>query len=121
LKYQTYELTAQGATKEGESGRPWRVFDPSDYGRHWGNGHGQMETWDAFGLIHWPKDGGFPRRRDEKPFDPEDRMVTVGDVWTDINRLNQTAKERLGVSDPEAARLVRADYPCLKQSGGTDS
>jgi DNA modification methylase len=107
LKYQTYELTAQGATKEGESGRPWRGFDPSDYGRHWGNGHAQMEAWDAFRLIHWPKDGGFPRRLDDKPFDPEDRMVTVGDVWTDIDRLNQTAKERLGYPTQKPLALLK--------------
>jgi DNA modification methylase len=107
LKYQTYELTAQGATKEGESGRPWRGFDPSDYGRHWGNSHAQMEASDAFGLIHWPKDGGFPRRRDERPFDPEDRMVTVGDVWIDIDRLNQTAKERLGYPTQKPLALLR--------------
>jgi hypothetical protein len=28
-KYQTYELTAPGATKEGDSGKPWRRFDPN--------------------------------------------------------------------------------------------
>lgn len=32
-KYQTYELTAPGLTKEGESGRQWRGYDPSKMGR----------------------------------------------------------------------------------------
>jgi len=36
-KYQTFELTAPGQTKDGDSGKPWRGFDPGDYGRHWGN------------------------------------------------------------------------------------
>lgn len=105
-KYQTYELTAPGATKAGESGQPWHGFDPSGYGRHWGDSRQQRETWDAFGLIHWPKDRGFPRRRDERPFDPEDRMVTVGDVWTDIDRLNQTAKERIGYPTQKPLALL---------------
>jgi DNA modification methylase len=98
-KYQTFELTGPGITKEGESGRPWRGFDPSSFGRHWANSERQREEWDAAGLIHWPKKAkkmGFPRRRDEKPFVAGERFVTLGDVWTDIDRLNQTAKERLG-------------------------
>jgi len=106
LKYQTYELTAPGATKDGDSGKPWHGFDPNKYSRHWGNSHEQMDEWDAAGLIHWPKDGGFPRRRAEEPFDPDSREVTVGDVWTDIDRLNQTAKERLGYPTQKPVALL---------------
>jgi len=111
-KYQTYELTAPGATQEGDSGKPWRGFDPNTYGRHWANNAAVMDEDDQRGLIHWPKDGGFPRRRAAEPFDPDARMVTVGDVWTDIDRINQTAKERLGypTQKPEELleRIIRA-------------
>ncbi|MBZ0253687.1 MAG: site-specific DNA-methyltransferase, partial [Candidatus Methylomirabilis sp.] len=85
LKRQTYELTAPGATKKGESGRPWRGFSPAKYGRHWANSHAQMDEWDRSGLIHWPKKGGFPRRIDEDVYEPDRRFVTVSDVWTDID------------------------------------
>lgn len=105
-KYQTYELTAPGATKEGESGKPWRGFDPAKYARHWGNSHAQMDAWDAAGLIHWARDGGFPRRRAEDPFDPDSRTVTVGDVWTDIDRINQAAAERLGYPTQKPLALL---------------
>lgn len=105
-KYQTFELTAPGATREGDSGKPWRGFDPNKYSRHWGNSHKQMDEWDDGRLIHWPKDGGFPRRRAEEPFDPDSREVTVGDVWTDIDRLNQTAKERLGYPTQKPLALL---------------
>lgn len=105
-KYQSFELTAPGATKEGESGKPWRGFDPNKYGRHWGNNHAQMDDWDKDGLIHWARDGGFPRRRDEQPFDPDARMVTVGDVWTDIDRINQAAAERLGYPTQKPLALL---------------
>lgn len=104
LKYQTFELTGAGRTKDGESGEAWRGFDPGRFGRHWGNSLAQREDWDAKGQIHWPKDGGFPRRRAEVPFIPEDRVTTVGDVWTDIDRINQASNERLGyeTQKPEA-------------------
>lgn len=95
-KYQSYELTGPGTTNLGQSGKPWHGFDPSAMGRHWGNTHTVMDEWDAGGLIHWPNAGGFPRRRDEEPFDEDKgREVTVGDVWTDIDRINQSAKDRL--------------------------
>jgi len=105
-KYQTFELTGAGVTKEGQSGQPWRDFNPTEMGRHWGNNHAQMNTWDLAGLIHWPSNGGWPRRKADAPFDPEARRVIVGDVWTDIDRLNQTAKERLGYPTQKPLALL---------------
>ena len=106
LKYQSYELTAPGATKSGDSGTPWHGFAPAQYGRHWANSHTQMDEWDAQGLIHWPPQGGWPRRRAAKPFEAGDRYVVVGDVWSDIDRLNQTAKERLGYPTQKPVALL---------------
>jgi site-specific DNA-methyltransferase (adenine-specific) len=105
-KYQTYELTAPGVTQEGESGRAWRGFNPSAMGRHWANNHATMDTWDTQGLIHWPKNQGFPRRRAADPFVADARKVTVGDVWTDIDRINQSAKERLGYPTQKPLTLL---------------
>jgi site-specific DNA-methyltransferase (adenine-specific) len=69
-----------------------------------------MDAWDEAGLIHWPKKvgkkGGFPRRRDDKPFEPESRMVQVRDVWTDIDRLNQSAGERIGYPTQKPLALL---------------
>jgi site-specific DNA-methyltransferase (adenine-specific) len=61
---------------------------------------------DRKGLIHWPAKGGFPRRRDDEPFDPESRRVVVGDVWTDIDRINQSAQERLGYPTQKPVALL---------------
>lgn len=105
-KYQTFELTGAGVTKEGQSGKSWRKFNPTALGRHWGNSHAQMDEWDRTGLIHWPSNGGWPRRKADTPFDPESRRVIVGDVWTDIDRLNQTAKERLGYPTQKPVALL---------------
>jgi site-specific DNA-methyltransferase (adenine-specific) len=106
LKYQTYELTGAGTTREGESGKPWKGFDPNKYGRHWGYAHAQLDEWDKAGEIHWPRDGGFPRRLDKEPFDPHGRLVVLGDVWTDIDRINQSAKERLGYPTQKPLALL---------------
>lgn len=105
-KYNTFELTGAGTTKTGESGKPWRGFDPDRMGRHWGYSISQLEEWVAADLIHFPSNGGFPRRRAEEPFDPMNRLVTVGDVWSDIDRLNQTAKERLGYPTQKPLALL---------------
>jgi len=105
-KYQTYELTAPGQTREGDSGKAWRGFSPDKWGRHWANSQSVMDEWDRQGLIHWPKNTGFPRRRAAEPFIPEQRTVTVGDVWTDIDRLNQTAKERVGYPTQKPVALL---------------
>ena len=105
-KYQTYELTAPGLTAEGTSGKPWRGFDPAKMGRHWGNAPEVMDEWDSKGLIHWAAREGFPRRRDAQPFDESSRVVTVGDVWTDIDRINQSAGERLGYPTQKPLALL---------------
>ena len=106
LKYNTFELTGAGRTKTGETGKPWRSFDPNAMGRHWGYSHRQLDEWVAGDLIHFPAKGGFPRRRAQEQFDPLNRPVTVGDVWTDIDRLNQTAKERLGYPTQKPRALL---------------
>jgi site-specific DNA-methyltransferase (adenine-specific) len=75
-KYNTSDLTGSGMTEDGESGRPWRGFNPKDFGRHWGYSHSQMDEWDEAGLIHWPKKAGAAGgKRDEVPFVPHARMV----------------------------------------------
>ena len=116
-KYQTYELTAPGVTKDGESGKPWKGFSPAAMGRHWANNQATMEAWDSVGQIHWPKGGGFPRRLAAEPFVVADRTVTVGDVWVDIDRLNQTAKERLGYPTQKPLALLERILNASSNSG----
>lgn len=117
VKYQTYELTGAGKTGLGESGLPWKGQDPGKLGRHWGYSLEEREEWDEAGLIHWPKDGGFPRRRAAEPFDPESRKVVIGDVWSDIDRLNQTAKERLGYPTQKPVALLQRIIAASSREG----
>ncbi len=118
-KYQTYELTGPGVTKDGESGRPWRGFNPAKYGRHWANSHGTMDMWEEAGLIHWPAKNGFPRRKSVAPFDPSQREVVVGDVWTDIDRINQSSKERLGYPTQKPLALLERIISASSNAGDT--
>ena len=119
VKYQTYELTAPGATQEGDSGKSWMGFDPNVYGRHWANNDTTMNEWDRQGLIHWPKDGGFPRRRAAEPVDVASRTVTAGDVWTDVDRINQAAKERLGYPTQKPEALLERIIAASSNDGDT--
>ena len=59
-KYNTGDLTGPGLTRDGESGKEWRGFNPASFGRHWGYARSQMEEWDEVGRIHWPKKKGMP-------------------------------------------------------------
>jgi site-specific DNA-methyltransferase (adenine-specific) len=117
-KYQTYELTGAGVTQSGESGKPWRGFDPSKMGRHWANSFAVMDELDQKGLIHWARDG-FPRRRGAEPFDEESRTVTVGDVWTDVDRINQAAGERLGYPTQKPLALLERIIQASSNPGDT--
>lgn len=109
-KYNSKDLTGPGITKSGESGQVWRGYNPKNFGRHWGYSHAQMEEWNRAGRIHWPKKkgsaGGFPRLLDDVPFESKSRVVQIGSVWTDIDRLNQTAKERLGYPTQKPLALL---------------
>ncbi|MCC6284933.1 MAG: restriction endonuclease [Phycisphaerales bacterium] len=109
-KYNSKDLTGPGVTKTGESGQPWHGYNPKTFGRHWGYSHATMDEWDRAGRIHWPKKkgaaGGFPRLLDDTPFEPKARAVQIGSVWTDIDRINQSAKERLGYPTQKPLALL---------------
>ena len=81
--WRSHDLTGQG-TSTGESGEPWRGFDPATYGgRHWSvpktgeyaryihdvlapgyldlqGIHDRLDFLDLHGLILFPENGGFP-------------------------------------------------------------
>lgn len=96
------ELTAPG-TRNGRSGAEWRGFDVTTLGRHWTTTVEKLDEMDAAGLIHWPPDGGWPRRI---RFEDEGQGRAVGDVWEDIPPLNMKAKERLGYPTQKPVALL---------------
>jgi len=96
-RYQSVALTGAG-TRTGESGQPWRHYDPTSSGRHWqpasylyekyrfltGEDLAQypllerLDKLDAVGLIHWPKKEGVPRYRYYLADAPG---VPLQDIW----------------------------------------
>lgn len=118
-RYMPADLTGAGVTS-GESGKPWRGYDPSSIGRHWAVPKKVVETLvgteraaqmsiqerldllDEHGYIHWPSYGkGFPRFK---------RYLTEGvpvqDVITDIPPINSQARERLGYPTQKPLALL---------------
>ena len=105
-RYRLNDITGSGV-RQGESGKPWRSFDPTAIGRHWTRVPADLEEMDVKGLIHWPKKGGWPAVKRHL-----EGGVSLQDVWTDVSPINSQAKERLGypTQKPEALldRIITA-------------
>ncbi len=103
------DLTGSGI-RQGNTGLPWRGFNPTEKGRHWAYPPRELDVMDSRGLIHWPKKkSGWPRHKQH-----QERMagIPVQDVITDIFPINAMAQERLAypTQKPEALleRILRA-------------
>ena len=117
MRYRLSDLTAPGI-RHGESGEPWRGFDPSARGRHWAvprrwpgteqrpaGTRAALDALDAVGRVHWPaKEGGWPRfmqHLEDAPGRP------AQDVIDDITPINSQAKERTGFPTQKPLALLR--------------
>lgn len=130
--YMAADLTGAG-TRTGDSGKPWRDFDPTLTGRHWAvprkvpedrvdlRNWGEISTQekldrlDDAGLIYWPKkSGGFPRFK---------RYLTSGtsiqSVITDIPPINSQAQERLGYPTQKPLALLERIISASSNEGDT--
>lgn len=111
-RFMPADLTAAGL-RNGDSGKPWKGFDPAELGRHWISNRAVIESvvgkeracvlttqekldlLDAHGHIYWPaksKGGGrgWPRFKRYAG-----KGVVIQDVITDIPPVNSQAQERL--------------------------
>lgn len=97
------DLTGAG-TRNGETGKDWRGFNPTRKGRHWAYPPEELDRLDADGRIYWPnKAGGWPRF---KRYLDESEGIPLQDVWTDINPVNSQAAERLGYPTQKPLSLL---------------
>ena len=104
-RYRSKDLTGPGIS-HGETGRPWRGFDPAAQGRHWRVSPARLDELDRSGRLHWQKGKGIPRERDPEPYVPASRYVMAGDVWTDIDPVNSGAAERIGYQTQKPLSLL---------------
>lgn len=121
-RYRLVVLTAPGTTK-GDSGKPWRGYDPTTGGRHWAvpsraiealetegikipeGLHDQLELLYSHGFIR------FPQKKDGTIGVPEFKYylgdgAPVQDVITDIPPINSQAQERLGYPTQKPLALL---------------
>jgi site-specific DNA-methyltransferase (adenine-specific) len=117
--FQIGDLTGAG-TRTGESGQPWRSFNPTDVGRHWAvpnkilletfgkkfrkwTVREKLDALDNQGLIYWPPKGHVPRF---KRYLNEMAGVPISDVIADINPIGAQAQERLGYPTQKPQALL---------------
>jgi len=100
--YWRNSLTAAG-TRNGSSGQPWRGINVAATGQHWKFTTERLDELDAAGQIYWPPKGGFPQI---KRYRDELKGLAVSDIWTDIDRINQVAAERLGYPTQKPLALL---------------
>jgi DNA modification methylase len=131
-KYMPSDLTGAGRTS-GDSGKPWRGYDPSALGRHWAvprktveelagkerasqmTTQEKLDLLDAHGYIHWPDRGkGFPRF---KKYLSEGTLIQ--DVITDIPPINSQARERLGYPTQKPLTLLERIIQASSNEGDT--
>ena len=125
-QYSSGDLTGPGVSY-GESGRPWKGYDPAQSGRCWSvpktgkyaewiekefipgyrgiaSIHERLDLLDERGLVLRPrKKGGVPRL---KRYLTGDSGVLPGDVWTDINPVSSAAGERMGYPTQKPLSLL---------------
>jgi DNA modification methylase len=114
--FRTSDLTGSG-TRNGESGKPWRGYDPTKRGRHWGIPRElaeglsiehlplleKLDALDEAGLIYYPEGDSLPRY---KKYIDDDLGMTLGTVWTDIPPINSQSSERLGYPTQKPLALL---------------
>ncbi|MFN2384659.1 MAG: DNA methyltransferase [Gemmatimonadota bacterium] len=122
-RFQDISLTGAGV-RAGESGTPWRGYNPTSLGRHWAlpasateelstpgaSVQERLDFLDETGRIYWPRGRkGFPRL---KHFADQVQGASLPDVWADIAPINAKAAERLGypTQKPESLleRVIKA-------------
>lgn len=102
-KYSLSDLTGEGI-RHGETGKPWRGFDPTPKNRHWARPPADLDTLDKEGKIYWPdREGGWPRI---KRYLDEQEGVQIDTVWTDIPPINSQAHEALGYPTQKPLALL---------------
>lgn len=128
-RWRRTDLTGPGV-RQGNSGVPWRHYNPTERGRHWAipayfsekykllTGHDldeyplrdRLEKLDEAGLIHWPaKADGVPQG---KRLLEDAQGIPLQDVWTDVRPIHSISEDRFGYPTqkpkPLLARIITA-------------
>ena len=117
--YMQDNLTAPNI-RHGESGKPWKGFDPTTKGRSWAVPNqivielvgkekceqmgvlAKLDLLNAEGYIVF-SNTGTPR---VKRYADKSKGITVGDVWADVSAISSQAKERIGYPTQKPVALL---------------
>lgn len=103
-RYWTGDITGAG-TRNGESGKPWRGFDPTEKGRHWMSPPSVLDELDRDHRVYWPKTpGAWPKL---KRYASEATGIPLQDIIDDI----------YGLSTMGGDKGERLGYPTQKPEG----
>lgn len=121
-RYRLSDLTGAGTVRNGDSGKSWRGFDPTEKGRHWGIPRTLMERLvkteeleqltiqqrldilEQNGYIDWPKRNGLPQL---KRYLADQLGVPLQDIITDISPVSSRTKERIGYPTQKPITLLQ--------------
>ena len=116
-RYWTDNLTG-GGLRRGETGLPWRGFDPNTKNRHWGVPPSALDELDADNRIYWPPtEGAWPKL---KRYLSEARGIPLQDLVLDIHGLSTMGApkgERLGYQTQKPAKLLRRFIEASSEPG----
>ncbi|MBI2836438.1 MAG: site-specific DNA-methyltransferase [Chloroflexi bacterium] len=105
-EYWTGDITGAGI-RHGESGKPWRGFDPTVKNRHWMYPTAELDRLDAERRVFWPKTpGAWPKL---KRYLAETKGVPLQDIFDDIYSLSTMGApkgERLGYQTQKPLALL---------------
>lgn len=117
-KHWRADITGAGL-RNGETGKPWRGFDPSKIGtgRHWMKPPSELEKLLKDGRVYLPPGGGVPKW---KRYEKELTGVPVDSIWADIPSLaglSKSAKESLGYPTQKPLSLLDRIIKASSNSG----
>ncbi len=118
-KFQANNLTGAGI-RTGETGEPWRDYNPTDYARHWSVpkrivrqlGGPEALEWSVqerlnllheHGYIYWPPTNRQPRF---KQYLAESPGIPLQNIWVDVKPLAGKHSERLGYPTQKPLALL---------------
>lgn len=116
------DLTGSGI-RSGDSGKPWRGYDPTSAGRHWAlpstrslpnwfkppagfpemNLQNRLDVLDAQGLVYWPPKGSVPSF---KRYLDVMKGMAAQDIVVDISPIPSRSAERLGYPTQKPRALL---------------
>lgn len=117
-RFRLVPLMASGRTQHGETGKPWRGFDPNTRGKagmHWLTNHANLEKYVEKELVDFPrKVDGVPQL---KYYLDENKGVPLSDFWDDVDLINSMGNESLGYPTQKPLALLDRIVACGSDEG----